>query len=193
MPRRPRTLVPGGIYHVTARGSRGGEIFVDLPVDCTRFLATVAEVVERLGWRCHGYCLIPNHYHLLVETPNADLPVGMHRLNGLYAQWFNRRYAGRGHVFQARFHDVLIESNSHLLEVSRYMPLNPVRAALCADPGQWPWSSFRVIAGVVEPESFLTVDWILSQFGAEPSRARASFRAFVDDGLRHPPALKLVA
>lgn len=182
MPRRARVLVAGGIYHVTARGSRGEAIFADTRDDCARFLALVADVVERLRWRVHAYCLIPNHYHLLLETPNADLSTGMHRLNGVYAQWFNRRHAGKGHVFQARFHSVLVESTPHLLELTRYIPLNPERAGLCSHPSQWPWSSFRATVGLTEHEPFLTVDWILSQFGDEPERARASYLAFVEAG-----------
>src|SRR5438874_2291483 len=140
---RPRRLqVAGGFFHVTARGNRRQPVFTD-DVDVERFLAILAEVAARYGWRVHAYCLMTNHYHLLVETPEANLSAGFHRLNFLYAQWFNRRHGLDGHLFQGRFHSVLIERQEHLIELARYIVLNPVRAGLCGHPGEWRWSSYR--------------------------------------------------
>jgi REP element-mobilizing transposase RayT len=174
---------------VTARGNRRQQIFSD-DHDRARFVELLAEVVAQTGWRCHGFCLMPNHYHLLVETPEPNLSVGMYRLNGLYAQWFNRRHEVDGHLFQRRFHSVLVESNWHLVELCRYIVLNPVRAGLCAHPREWRWSSYRATIGVgARRPSFLTLDWLLAQFGRRTAQARASYRGFVESALGHgrPP------
>jgi putative transposase len=123
---------------------------------------------------------MPNHYHLVVETPNADLSIGMHRLNGGYARTFNRRYALDGHLFERRFHSVAVESDWHLLELSRYLALNPVRGGVCRRPADWPWSSYRALAELAPAPPFLAVDKVLGYFGRE-GRARGAFRAFVND------------
>lgn len=164
---------------MTARGNRRQEIFRD-DRDRRRFLRLLGHVVATLRWRCHAYCLMPNHYHLVVETPNADLSIGMHRLNSLFAQWFNRRHDVDGHLFQGRFHSVLVESEWHLLELCRYVPLNPVRGGLCAHPGEWPWSSYRATVGRTAPPRFLSVMEVLDHFGPTVQRAREAFRVFVE-------------
>jgi putative transposase len=178
--RPPRLQIPGGIYHVTARGNRRQPIFLD-EADYRRFLQILAVVVARLGWRCHAYCLMPNHYHLLIETPDANLSAGMQRLNGLYAQWFNRQHQFDGHLFQGRFHAVLVESNWHLLELSRYIVLNPVRAQLARDAGGWRWSSYRAATAATPRPAFLELTLLLEQFGREQARACEAFRIFVHD------------
>lgn len=188
---RPLRLRPaGGVFHITARGNRRQAIFED-DRDREQFLRLLADVVQRNGWQCHAFCLMPNHYHLLVETPEPNLSAGMHRLNGVYAQWFNRRHGVDGHLFQRRFHSVLVESTWHLLETSRYIVLNPVRAGLCRHPREWTWSSYRTMlgAGNRSESSLLTVDWLLAQFGRTTSTARAAYRRFVDDVTRRgrPP------
>jgi putative transposase len=180
MGRPLRLQLAGAIYHVTARGNRRQEIFLD-DEDRERFLNVLAAVVERHAWRCHAYCLMPNHYHAVIETKYADLSAGMHRLNSGYAKWFNQRHEVDGHLFQNRFHAVLLESTVHLLELVRYVSLNPVRAGLCDDPGGWAWSSYRPMAGIDPARSFLTVDWFLRYFGKEPARARGRFIEFVRD------------
>jgi REP element-mobilizing transposase RayT len=134
------------LYHVTTRGVRRQAIFVD-DIDRRRFLELLADVVDRFGLICLGYCLMENHYHLVIETPEANLSAGMHRLNGLYAQRFNRRHDFEGHVFERRFHAELVTSTAHLLELSRYVPLNPVRAGTCRDAAGYRWSSFRATVG----------------------------------------------
>ena len=120
-----------------------------------------------------------NHFHLLVETPEPNLSHGMAYLNSLYAQRFNRRDGRVGHVFQGRFHAVLLEREAHLMELSRYVVLNPVRAGMCTAPGEWPWSSYQATAGDVPRPVFLTVDWLLEQFGTETAQAREEYRRFI--------------
>jgi REP element-mobilizing transposase RayT len=175
-------MKPPGIFHITARGNRRQEIFLD-DRDRRRFLAVLDETMSRHGWRCHSYCLMPNHYHLLLETSAADLSEGMHRINSGYALWFNRKHGFDGHLFQGRFHSVLLASTWHLLELSRYIVLNPVRGGLCRGPAEWRWSSYRAALALAPTPRFLTLDWLLAQFGADPANARASFQRFVADGL----------
>jgi putative transposase len=186
VPRRPRISVPNGVYHVTSRGNRRQPVFVDNR-DAETFLGMLATLSTRNRWRFHGYCLLPNHYHLVVETPDADLSSGMQRLNGEYAQFFNFFHGLDGHVFQGRFHAVLIESDPHLAELSRYLALNPVRAGLAATARAWRWSSYPAIAEGRSSPTFVDVQGILGLFGRDPERARKSFIRFVEgDGVTLP-------
>ncbi len=183
MARPHRLQVAGGVFHVTARGNRRQDIFTS-DRDRAYFLALLAVISARLEWRCHAYCLMTNHYHLVVETPNPDLSKGMHWLNFRYAQWFNLQHDYDGHLFQGRFRSVLVESNVHLIELARYVVLNPVRAGICARPQDWRWSSYRVFAYPLRRRrTFVHVDWLLAQFGKPIGAARARYRQFVDDGL----------
>jgi putative transposase len=127
-----------------------------------------------------------NHYHLLVETPRANLSAGMRQLNGLYARRFNGRHSRCGHVFQARYRSILIQKESHLLAVVRYVALNPVRAGLCRHPAQYRWSSYAATAGLASSPSFLADDWILSQFGTARPLAQARYRAYVESAAGEP-------
>jgi REP element-mobilizing transposase RayT len=178
MPRSPRVEIPGGFWHLIARGVRKEPIFTD-DRDYERFLQLLAEVIEQFGWICHAYCLMPNHYHLVVETPRATLSDGMERLNGRYAQWFNRRHGLEGHVFERRFRSVPVVGDAHVLELSRYVVLNPVRAGLCRDAAGWRWSSFRAAVGIARRPKFLTVDWLAGMFGPSRRTARESYLRFV--------------
>jgi REP element-mobilizing transposase RayT len=188
MARPLRLQVPGGLYHVMARGNARQDIFLD-DADRRRFLATLRSVVERLNVLCHAYCLMGNHYHLLVETPDGNLSLALRQLNGVYAQGFNRRHDRVGHLFQGRFASRLIEKDTYLREVSRYIVLNPVRAGMIACPSDWEWSSYRAHAGCVSPPPFLTVDWLLVQFGAADRRtAQDAYRKFVVAGMEKPEA-----
>jgi hypothetical protein len=126
---------------------------------------------------------MPNHFHLLLETARAELSNGMRYLNGVYAQSFNRRYQLDGHLFQGRFHARLVESDWHLLEVGRYVVLNPVRAGLCSGPGEWAWSSYNALVGTAAMPTFLARDWFLGHFGSDPVRARQRYARFVFDRL----------
>ncbi len=181
MPRPPRLQVPGATYHVTTRGNRKQEIFTDAH-DRLRFLQLLEEVVEILGWRCHTYCLMTNHYHLLVQTPEPDISQGMHRLNGVYAKWFNWRHGYEGHLFERRFHDELVEGHAHLLELTRYIVLNPVRAGIARFAGTWRWSSYDATVGKRQQPPFLTTSWVLSLFNDDPNRARKLYADFVAAG-----------
>jgi putative transposase len=147
VPRRPRNLLPDGIYHVTARGVAGAPIFVS-DRDRRLFLELLADVIERFRWVCHAFCLMDTHYHLVVETTLARLSAGAHRLNGLYAMRFNAAHDRRGHVFGDRFWSSLVESEEHLEQACRYVVANPVRAGMCDEPSAWPWSRSRYGAAI---------------------------------------------
>jgi putative transposase len=186
MPRAPRLQIPGGLYHLGARGVRRNAIYRNVG-DYELFGGILGRVVDRFGWQCHTYCLMPNHYHLLVETPAPNLSTGMQRLNSTYAQWFNELYGFSGHVFERRFFSRLIESTYDLLELVRYIVLNPVRAGLGEDASDWAWSSYPALAGEARPPRFLTSKWLLSHFGADAQRAREVFATFVRDA---PPRMR---
>jgi putative transposase len=168
------------IYHLTSRGNRREAIYRTRR-DAQAFLDMLDAVVVREQWLCHAYCLMPNHYHLLVETPLANLSSGMHRLNRRYARWFNIQRGYTGHLFERRFQSVLVETDGHLLESLRYIILNPVRAGLCLDPGQWKWSSYR---DLLLEEAITTVhrERVLGLFGAG-DEARERLARFVADGV----------
>jgi len=153
MPRSHRLQVAGGIYHITARGNRRQPVFADAE-DHLGFLWLLDALARRRGWLGYGYCLMPNHYHLVLETPKADLSAGMHWLNFRYAQAFNHRHAVDGHLFQGRFYSAQVEGDWHLLELFRYLALNPVEAGLCRHPGEWIWSSYAEAVGSARPTAF---------------------------------------
>jgi REP element-mobilizing transposase RayT len=143
VPRIPRRSLPDGIFHVTSRGVARALIFRDA-LDYVALRSQLREVIRRFGWNVYAYCLMPNHYHLIVEIDREQLSAGMHRLNGLYAQRFNRRHDRVGHVFQNRFAAYVIESDEHLLAAILYLDENPVRAGLCEKAADWPWSAAAV-------------------------------------------------
>lgn len=183
MARPLRLQFPGGLYHVTARGNGRQPLFAD-DTDRERFLTVLARVVARYHLFCHAHCLMGNHYHLLLETPDANLSRAMRQLNGVYSQAFNRRHERPGHVLEGRFHAQVVDKDTYLREVCRYIVLNPVRTGLVAHPREWAWSSYRATAGEAPAPPFLTVDWILS-LGDTPVRAEAErrYRQFVGAGL----------
>jgi putative transposase len=190
MPRPPRAIVPNGVYHVTSRGNRQQPIFVE-DRDRRFFLGLLAMVCGRRRWTCRGYCLMSNHYHLVVETPDGDLSAGMHTLNGEYAHYFNFAHGLVGHLFQARFHAVLVESDPHLAELARYLARNPVRAGLARRARDWRWSSYPAIALKRPSPAFVDVPAILALFGRDGDRALASFVRFVEEGEpAYPDALR---
>ncbi|WP_367268239.1 transposase, partial [uncultured Thiohalocapsa sp.] len=182
MARPLRIEFPGALYHVTSRGDRREPIYED-DADREQFLATLAEVVERYNWLCHAYCLMTNHYHLLVETVDGNLSKGMRQLNGVFTQSSNRRHGRQGHLFQGRFKGILVDKDSYLLELSRYVVLNPVRAGMVTAPEQWCWSSYRVTAGESAPPGWLETDFVLGQFAEDRERAQARYKRFVLEGL----------
>ena len=182
MARQLRIEYPNAVYHVTSRGNARADIYVD-DADREAFLGVVGKVVARYNWLCHAYCLMDNHYHLIIETPDGNLSQGMRQLNGIYTQRFNRRHNRVGHVLQGRFKAVIVEKESHLLELCRYVVLNPVRAGMAASPQKWRWSSYRASVGTAKKEPYLTTEWVLGQFGQTRAEARARYRQFVYDGM----------
>jgi putative transposase len=181
MARPLRLEYEGAVYHITSRGNARESIFLD-EGDRARFLEVLADVVDRYDWICHAYCLMTNHYHLLIETPDAGLSQGMQLLNGVYTQWFNRRHDRVGHLLQGRFKAILVEKESQLLELARYVVLNPVRAKMVRSVRDWPWSSYRATAGQTEVPEFLTVDWVLSQCDPDQGHAVRAYRRFIRQG-----------
>jgi REP element-mobilizing transposase RayT len=181
VPRLPRVAPAGGIFHVTSRGNRRQDIFLD-DDDRELFLVQLGTAIERFRWRCHAYCLMGNHVHLLIETTDENLSEGMQWLLGRYAQDFNWRHGFDGHLFQGRFKSQLVISNWHLLELSRYIVLNPVRAGIRTSAAEWRWSSYRAAVGATAPPAFLELDWLLAQFGRELDAARATYERFVSEG-----------
>jgi REP element-mobilizing transposase RayT len=181
MARQLRIEYPGALYHITNRGNERRVIFRDTH-DRETFLETLSIVIERFEWLCHGYVQMDNHYHLLIETPKGILSRGMMQLDSIYAQKFNRRYQRVGHLFQGRFKCLLVEKETYLLELSRYMVLNPVRAGLVNTPEEWKWSSYQAFIGAIPKPEYLTIDWILSQFGEVKARAVRSYKEFVRSG-----------
>ena len=185
MARPLRIEFPGAIYHVTSRGDRREPIFID-DADRSMWLDVFGQVCSRFNWRCHAWCLMTNHYHLLVETPEPNLSRGMRQLNGVYTQRFNRRYGHVGHVFQGRFKAILVERESYLLELARYVVSNPVRARMVSDAGAWPWSSYAAMTGAQSPAPWLETDGLLRQFGSRRDHAVARYIDFVRAGVGLP-------
>jgi putative transposase len=182
MTRPLRIEYPGAVYHVTSRGNEKKAVFKD-DSDREAFLKTLAHVNKRYNWICHAYCLMDNHYHLLIETPEGNLSIGMRQLNGVYTQTLNRRHRRVGHLFQGRFKAILIQKDSHLLEACRYVVLNPVRGQMVERPGDWKWSSYRATSGKENPHPCLTRDWILGQFSRKRVKAVKEYQQFVNWGI----------
>ena len=180
MVRPLRIEFPGALYHVTARGDKKADIYED--DDREQFLSLLSDICSRFNWCVHAYCLMDNHYHLLVETPDGNLSLGMRQLNGVYTQRFNRKHDRVGHVFQGRFKSVIVEKEPYLLELARYIVLNPVRARMVRSAKNWPWSSYRATVGISEPKGGLGIDWLLSQFAKRKPTAIKRYEALVAEG-----------
>jgi REP element-mobilizing transposase RayT len=185
MARPLRLEFAGALYHVTARGDGREDIYLT-DGDRRLFLDLLAEAWERFTWSVHAYCLMTNHYHLLVETPDANLSKGMRQLNGVYTQRFNRTYQRVGHVFQGRYKAILVQRETYLLELARYVVLNPVRARMVIAPQEWPWSSYRATIGMEAAPCWLETRAILAAFGDTSEEAAARYIRFVADGMGQP-------
>ena len=179
MARPLRLDYPGALWHVTARGNERKPIYKDSE-DCTVFVDVLGRTVTRYRWSLHAFVLMPNHYQLLVETPVATLSRGMRQLGGLYTQRFNRRWTRCGHLFQGRFFSLHVERESHLLELARYISLNPVRAGLAKSAAEWRWGSYRALAGLEPAPPFLETRWMREAFGSRRQAAARAFAEFVD-------------
>jgi len=182
MARPLRIEYPGAVYHATSRGNEKKPVFKD-DTDRLNFLNTLQHVNKRYNWICHAYCLMTNHYHLLIETPDGNLSIGMRQVNSVYTQLFNKRHGRAGHLFQGRYKAILIQKDSHLLEVCRYVVLNPVRARMAEKPEEYRWSSYLATAGKAQPHPCLTSDWVLSQFSGKRGKAEQEYRKFVSWGI----------
>ncbi|OPL10077.1 MAG: addiction module toxin RelE [Firmicutes bacterium ML8_F2] len=182
MARPLRIEYPGALYHIIARGNAGNNIYQD-DQDRKTFLNVLAEVVKKCNWYCHAYCLMDNHYHILIETPEANLSYGMRQLNGIYTQRYNRRHLNVGHIFQGRFKSILVDKDNYLLELCRYIALNPVRAKLVELPEKWPWGSYQATSGLIKAPDYLAVDWILGLFGSDRKLAQKQYQKFVRQGI----------
>lgn len=182
MARPLRIEFPGAVYHVTARGNAREPIYADNQ-DRQRFVDLLAKEIDQQHWLCYAWCLMDNHYHLLFETPEPTLVAGMRRLNQMYTQSFNRRHVHPGHVLQGRYKSIVVEKQSHLLELCRYVVLNPVRAGAVKKAEDWPWSSYGATLGISRAPAWLQVDWVLSNFGADRESARAAYHQFVAKGV----------
>jgi REP element-mobilizing transposase RayT len=183
MSRPPRIQFPGAFHHVTARGNRKANIFLD-DLDYLTWHDLVGRAADRFGFVSHAYCQMPNHFHLLVETPAANLSEAMHFLNCVYSQHFNVRHGLTGHVLQGRFHSVLVEQESHFLELARYIPLNPVRAGLVLAAADWRWSNYRAMAGMVAAPEWLDTESTRKRFhGASNAERIGAYCDFVAAGV----------
>jgi len=181
MARARRVEIPGGYYHLGTRGNNKRRIFDD-DADRAVFLMRLRRTARRHGWTVLAYCLMTNHYHLVLQLGEGGLSRGMCELNGGYATSYNVRHGRSNHLFGRRFWDELIEGDGHLYETCRYVVLNPLRVGLRDDPRDWRWSSYRACAGFEHAPAFLAVGDLLTFFGSDPARAQAAYRTFVQEG-----------
>lgn len=179
MARPLRVEYPGAYYHVINRGNAGENIFID-ERDRERFLEYLAKCIERFITRIHAYCLMSNHYHLLIETPQANLSVAIQWLNVSYSVYYNKRHRRRGHLFQGRFKAILLDANEYLILLSRYIHLNPVRAKMVTHPLEYSWSSYLVFAGKRQKPDWLTTQTVLSYFGEDKKEATINYKSYVE-------------
>jgi putative transposase len=182
MARPLRLEFPGALYYVTARGNERKPIYRD-DRDRRRFLERLAAVVHGYSLRLHAYVLMRNHYHLLVETPVANLSRAMRQLNGVYTQDFNRRHRRVGHLFQGRYKAIVVEQDAYLVELSRYLHLNPVRVGEVSTAWNFPWSSAAAFVGRARAPEYLVVGAVLGPFGRRLSTARRRYGAFLMEGV----------
>lgn len=182
MARPLRIEFPGALYHITSRGDGREDIYRG-KADRRVFLELLAEVCERFNWWGHAYCLMTNHYHLLIETPDGNLSKSMRHLNGVYTQRFNDLHERCGHVFQGRYKAIIVQKDAYLKELSRYIVLNPVRANMVPGPEDWPYSSYRATIADAPCPDWLRRDWLLSAFADSEHAAVAAYRRFVHEGI----------
>ena len=185
MARPLRLELAGGLYHVTLRGDRREAIFLD-DADRLVWLEVFAQTCKRFNWVCHAWCLMDNHYHIVVETIEGNLAQGMRHLNGVYTQTFNRTHKRVGHVFQGRYKAIIVEKDGYLLELARYVVLNPLRAGMVKVITDWHWSSYAAMLGIQAKPEWLQSDWILGQFSSQRRRAINLYIDFVRAGVGLP-------
>ena len=180
MARKPRVYYPGALYHVTLRGNAGQAIFFDNR-DRTRFYLLLQEGVERFRHRIHAFCLMSNHIHVAIQVGDIPLSRIIQNLSFRYTRWINWCQSRSGHLFQGRYKAVLVDADAYLLELTRYIHLNPVRAGIVKEPEDYPWSGHRAYLGR-EAIPWLTTDWVLAQFSKRISSGRRAYGRFIHDG-----------
>jgi putative transposase len=183
MVRPLRIIYPDAVYHITNRGVNRQPIFFKED-DYLRFLDYLAQIHQRMNIIIHGYCLMSNHYHLEITTPKENISRSIQWINQSYASYVNIRYQRSGHLFQGRFKSVVIEAESHLAALTRYIHLNPVRAGIVSNPIEYPWSSYRAYMGVDQ------IDWLntqitLARFGKSLTDQRKNYREFIEESRLH--------
>lgn len=188
MARPLRIEYPGAVYHITSRGNAKNNIFLS-DLDRHIFFEILSETLKRFQWLCHAFCLMDNHYHLLIETINPTLSRGMRHLNGVYTQSFNRRHNRVGHVFQGRYKAILVQKDTHLTELCRYVVLNPVRSKNVNNPEDWSWSSYIDTVSDKNRYDFLTRGWILSQFSSHKKEAQHLYQQFIKAGVSNQESI----
>src|SRR5512135_1465935 len=181
MSRPLRLEFPGALYHVTARGDRREPIFDD-DQDRNELLLVLGQALKRFDATCLAYCLMPNHYHFVFETRRANLSRLMRHVNGVYTQRYNRRHHKVGHLFQGRFKAILVDRDAYLLEVCRYVDLNPVRAQLTKRPQNWAWSSYCAHVGLVQRPPWLDSAALLRQLAPAKAAGSRRYAEFVAQG-----------
>lgn len=186
MARPLRIELAGGLYHVTSRGDRREAIYRENQ-DRTDWLDLLAHVCTRFNWQCYAYCQMIDHYHFLIETPEANLSKGMRQLNGVYTQHFNRQHQSIGHLFQGRFKAILVEKETYLLNLARYIILNPVRAKLVDSVTDWQWSSYAATAGKIAAPNWLNTQALLQHFNGRIKVAQLQYQHFIAEGMQQPP------
>ena len=182
MSRPVRIEFPGACHHVTSKGTKGRTVFGGKE-DRTTFLSVLEGVTSRFGWLLHSYVLMEDHYHLVVEIPQANLSKGMRQLNGVYTQHYNRRHEQEGPIFQGRFKSVLFEKEAYLLPLCRHVVLTPVRSGSLGALKNYRWSSHRAMAGDIKRPKFLSVDSVLGSFGKRDKENPEKYRQYVRDGV----------
>ncbi|NUR78394.1 MAG: hypothetical protein HOQ28_19180 [Thermoleophilia bacterium] len=180
MGRPPRIQVPDVLYHVGSRGVEKRPIFDVVAGDRAFFLVLLGRTVLRYKWRCHTYCLMGNHFHLAVETPEANIGAGMQYLKSRYAIWFNGQCAREGALFERRYFSEIAVTEAHAYELIRYISMNPVRARLCGHPRDWHWGSYPALAGLVQPPAFLCSELFHGLYGEGERGIRLLDRAVED-------------
>ncbi len=189
MARPLRLEFSGALYHLTSRGDRREDIFLS-DDDRRDWLEVLGIVCARFNWVVHAFCQMTNHYHLLLETVDGNLSRGMRQLNGVYTQHFNRRHGLVGHLFQGRYKAILVQKETYLLELARYVVLNPLRANMVKSLDEWRWSSYPYTTGQQASPAWLDTDWLLGQFGPDRSKALQGYRRFVMAGRGLPSTMQ---
>jgi putative transposase len=187
MTRPLRFQFAGALYHVTSRGDRRQFIYRDA-YDRSNWLTLLGQTCDRYNFLVHSFCQMGNHYHLLVETVEANLAQGMRHLNGVYTQYFNRRHHLVGHLFQGRYNAIVVEKEDYLLAVARYTVLNPLRAKIVSSLDDWEWSSYPYLIGRKAAPTWMTIDWFLSLLDADKNAAISAYCQFLmaGRGLENP-------